>query len=1586
MNTIKKRIRLCVLLCLFVTAVFMLWLGVSACSNTAGKTQVTLVNWEDEVIEVELNSDVSVSTDAAYDADGNAYAVTAKVEQSDGAPAEVLGGVFRAEYAGGYRIVYSLADTSPEAASRTVTVNIKDSDTPAPFFTKTLFFAYEDEDMPVPAYEVLLKDGIAISGQTLTLYKTDGETRTEADFDAGAQTLRLEAGNYVFVLQVSAENGKSGSAELSFRVRSASERSALASLNDANSNAIGVSYWDNSLNGWATGSSAFTSEMYRNEYVSEGSVKAVLPGSAGSVSVFVSPEMSKADFASKMQQSGAVISVWLYIDAEDGSSRSVTYGSKTVEAANGTWTNALISASDLGAADPGELYRDLNTDTALFAVENPSGKAFTLYVDSVYVATPFTASLAAVSGTYGSEITLAAQSGQTSEFYYELYDVASSEGKPQINDSGTFTPRVAGKMRAVAYPVSNAFISQSIEGTVTVSVDGGQTFAFGQDSYELPYGGNERPSISGFDAVKYAVASADGSACYSYIDGGTLRLFEGEYFLYAYAEKDGVSYTTYALVKGGAASIENGELENFDSPASVRNVTNPSLFSYVGDYEGAQGVAKFVPGPVNIWAGFTLLQPNFTLDELKAAEFDENDYVEFRMLVENLPGNYIFYYTPDYGTQSDYTVGWFLEGVWQSFYVPANVFFEDFEGMFTDGEGTFCFTNNAANNAEVYIDYIRFVKADRTAVEETATSVEYENFGEAVSVVNIAKNSNGIAAEWLDKFEEADGVMKLSTPFDEIWPTIRGFLPRLSKAEYESKGITGKDTFVIRVYSPVSNYTLGYNFASQNVDITLKQGWNEIEISASYVLDNFGNLTGGTAMIVFTKNNQAASHEIYIDSMYFVKSAVSYDLSEEGLLTIGKAGSDTFEVKVNDESVRATEQDDAYVYDIGNYHTQTGSESYDISFTITRRSGSRIVAEVEAVWFTPAAVNEINGIGSTAGKTALENADSSVKPTFESEVSDGTVTKYNVAKYDFSGYAWPTIKFGAPLCDAPADGMFDSVVFTIYIDAEDTDILDLDYKKEGNVLVKNFRVAAGWAEYRLPISDFNYDAFASGEEFLVLYYRTGSDKDGADVNTTLYLDGVHFEYEMDYAIDDGYLTIEKVDGLQYTVTLDGDPVAESGGRYDLVANRGSESYDVNLKIVCTGSDGTVLAQTETVYSTPGLENEINTVSSTAGRNAAINANDNAVTPAYEEQVSDGIVTKQSVLKYDLSQNEGPWPHIAFGAAGTAHATGGYSHIVFTMCITGDLTNVKLLYHGKAEAGGSAKELYSFGTLSYKGWYDYYLPIEYFDYDLFASGEQYLMPYISESAAPKLVVYVEGIRFAISHEMSEDGKLTVTDATAGATFKVTADGTEVSGTNNVYDIAAAVQKEKDEASDVAVEISRIVGGVAVAKTTLVWTSPAGEGEINGFASTAGRYAAAGGASSVKPTFESAVSDGTVTKNNVAKYDFSGYAWPTIKFGAPLCDAPADGMFDSVVFTIYIDAEDTDILDLDYKKEGNVLVKNFRVAAGWAEYRLPISDFNYDAFASGEEFLVLYYRTGSDKDGANVNTSVYIDGIRFEKEAA
>ena len=93
-----------------------------------------------------------------------------------------------------------------------------------------------------------------------------------------------------------------------------------------------------------------------------------------------------------------------------------------------------------------------------------------------------------------------------------------------------------------------------------------------------------------------------------------------------------------------------------------------------------------------------------------------------------------------------------------------------------------------------------------------------------------------------------------------------------------------------------------------------------------------------------------------------------------------------------------------------------------------------------------------------------------------------------------------------------------------------------------------------------------------------------------------------------------------------------------------------------------------------------------------------------------------------------------------------------------------------------------------------------------------------------------------------------------------------------------------------------------------------------------------------------------------------------------------------MFDSVVFTTYIDAEDTNILDLDYKKEGNVLVKNFRVAAGWAEYRLPISDFNYDAFASGEEFLVLYYRTGSDKDGANVNTSVYIDGIRFEKEAA
>ena len=1581
MNTIKKRIRLCVLLCLSVTAVFMLWLGVSACSNTAGKTQVTLVNWEDEVIEVELNSDVSVSTDAAYDADGNAYAVTAKVEQSDGAPAEVLGGVFRAEYAGGYRIVYSLADTSSEAASRTVTVNIKDSDTPAPFFTETLFFAYEDEDMPVPAYEVLLKDGIAISGQTLTLYKTDGETRTEVDFDAGAQTLRLEAGNYVFVLQVSAENGKSGSAELSFRVRSASERSALASLNDANSNAIGVSYWDNSLNGWATGSSAFTSEMYRNEYVSEGSVKAVLPGSAGSVSVFVSPEMSKADFASKMQQSGAVISVWLYIDAEDGSSRSVTYGSKTVDAANGTWTNALISASDLGATDPGELYRDLNTDTALFAVENPSGKAFTLYIDSVYVATPFTASLAAVSGTYGSEITLAAQSEQTSEFYYELYDVASSEGKPQINDSGTFTPRVAGKMRAVAYPVSNAFISQSIESAVTVSVDGGQPFAFEQDSYELWYGENSRPSIIRFEEVTYAVASADGSACYSYIDGDTLRLFEGEYFLYAYAEKNGVSYTTYALVKGGAASIGKGELENFDSPASVRNVTNPSLFSYVGDYKDAQGVAKFVPGPANIWAGFTLLQPNFTLDELKKAGFDENDYVEFRMLVENLPSNYIFYYTPDYGTQSDYTVGWFLEGVWQSFYVPADVFFEDFEGMFTDGEGTFCFTNNAANNAEVYIDYIRFVEADRANVEETATSVEYENFGEAVSVVNIAKNSNGVAVEWLNKFQDADGVMKLSTPFDEIWPTIKGFLPRLSKAEYESKGITGNDTFVIRVYSPVSDYTLGYNFASQNVDITLEQGWTKIKISASYVLDNFDNLTGGTAMIVFTRNNQAAPHELYIDSMYFEKSAVSYDLSEDGLLIIGKAGSDTFEVKVDDKSVQATEQGGAYVYDIGSYHTQTERESYDISFTITRKSGSEIVAEVNAVWSTPAAENEINGIGSTAGKTALENAGSSVKPAFESSVSDGTEMKNNVAKYEFSGYAWPTVKFGAPLCEKPEQGTFACVVFSIYVNAGEQDIaiLDLDYK-EGNRVLANYQVGMGWTEYRVPVSDFDYDKFANGEQFFVLYYRTRSDKAGHDVNVALYLDGVYYSTDLTYQLDEaeGYLTIEKVNNVQYTVTVGEQEVSESGGKYDIVPDRERESYDVTVKIVTTGGGASESA--EFVYSTPGLASEINAFSSTAGRNAAINANGNEVTPTYdEEQVSDGIVTKQSVLKYDLSQNKGHWPHIAFGAAGAAPATDGYSHIVFTMYITGDLTNVKLLYHGKEEADGKAKELYSFGTLSYKGWYDYYLPIGYFDYDLFASGEQYLMPYISDDAMPKLVVYVEGIRFAISHEMNEDGKLTVTDETPGATFKVTADGEEVTGESNVYNIAAAVQK--DEASDVAVEISRIVGDVTVAKTTLVWTSPAGESEINGFASTEGRYSVSKGDSSVKPTFVNEVSDGMETKNNVAKYEFSGYPWPTVKFGAPLCDAPAEGEFGYVVFTIYIDADDATSLNLDYKK-GNDVLKTFQVSTGWVEYRLPISAFNYNDFASGQEFLVLYYRTGTN----NVSATLYLDGIRFGKEAA
>ena len=162
-------------------------IGFAACGGTQIK-QVTLVDWEDKTIEVDLYSDVTVDNSAVYDTEGNAYATKAEVTKKSGEAVLALDGTFRADYAGGYSIVYTLADESVSASAKMVTVKIKGTDTPAPYFKTSRLSVMENTAFSVPDRGYALDPALSVSSETLTLYRVDGEERTKVEADLTAQS------------------------------------------------------------------------------------------------------------------------------------------------------------------------------------------------------------------------------------------------------------------------------------------------------------------------------------------------------------------------------------------------------------------------------------------------------------------------------------------------------------------------------------------------------------------------------------------------------------------------------------------------------------------------------------------------------------------------------------------------------------------------------------------------------------------------------------------------------------------------------------------------------------------------------------------------------------------------------------------------------------------------------------------------------------------------------------------------------------------------------------------------------------------------------------------------------------------------------------------------------------------------------------------------------------------------------------------------------------------------------------------------------------------------------------------------------
>ena len=465
---------------------------IAGCSDKA--RSITLANFEDQTIEVDYGAVVQTDNSAVYDTDGNVYGVTATVTDADGKNVALVNGAFIADDMRGYKIVYTLVDTSVSAKSKTVTVIVKNDGTPAVYFTDTITAVWTGEEYPVPAYKYTVGSQYAITGNTLELFKVQGENRTKVEsFDAAAEKFAVtEAGDYVFVATVTAGE-KSTKVELAFEAKNEAQRYAIASCESPNNINIATDYYESGAHADKEKPViAYSADVKRNAYVSHGSVSVSVKSGYGDLGIWATPEISANDFTQRLSEPDTMISAWIYVsgEAESYNVFSVIDSDMPKSAAKSiaanTWTNILLNPD---RTDLLKLYNDLCTGKTLFTVQSGESGDVTVYVDSIYVSEPVAKSstFASVAANTNEEFTVRAESTSGGKFYYTV------EGAEE-NETGTFTSSVVGAILATAYPVQNRYYGVM---TTVVTLSGGEySFSFAQAEQTLNAGTHDLLAVT----------------------------------------------------------------------------------------------------------------------------------------------------------------------------------------------------------------------------------------------------------------------------------------------------------------------------------------------------------------------------------------------------------------------------------------------------------------------------------------------------------------------------------------------------------------------------------------------------------------------------------------------------------------------------------------------------------------------------------------------------------------------------------------------------------------------------------------------------------------------------------------------------------------------------------------------------------------------------------------------------------------------------------------------------------------------------------------------------------------------------------
>ena len=397
------------------------------------------------------------------------------------------------------------------------------------------------------------------------------------------------------------------------------------------------------------------------------------------------------------------------------------------------------------------------------------------------------------------------------------------------------------------------------------------------------------------------------------------------------------------------------------------------------------------------------------------------------------------------------------------------------------------------------------------------------------------------------------------------------------------------------------------------------------------------------------------------------------------------------------------------------------------------------------------------------------------------------------------------------------------------------------------------------------------------------------------------------------------------------------------------------------------------------WSSPAAENEINGFGSVKATNefTANPHSDSAVSVIPEHNGRKGVAQ----IECRKTEEDIGWANFRYGAPlltveqAAVYTSNPYAYIAIDIAAN---RNVTVDFRVDNEVKGKFT-----ATTEWQTWR---LPASLFDAAKFASGAIFSNV---ETGGSKPTIYIDSVRFEIVMpeivaNVTEAGILTVPTASVVKVGNKTLVKTGTADNKDSYNLAAETNNSVWGSQDV---VASIVLGEKSA--TVTWSSPAGEGEINGFGSEKARNNfKTNQHTDVTVSFVDSYTDKNgVTKNGVAKLalrnNTGSDTWANFRFGkAMLTEEAANAYVNNanayVVITMMVKSkDDTETsIKVDYSM-GTSWDWTCTVTSEWKEYKIPI---RYFAYPSGGDHPFL---NATNNDGV-VDQTLYIDSIRLVAE--